>query len=429
MTENNLSISPAHTAGVSRWTLPNGLRCVHCPDTATAMVAVNVLYGTGARHEDPNLTGIAHLFEHVMFGGSKNVPEYDETLSAAGGENNAFTGADFTNYYAVAPAHNAETLFYLESDRMLQPLLSDSTVNVQRQVVVEEFKQQCLNAPYGDTQHHLRAMLYPEGHPYSWPVIGKKPEHIEAATQADMQRWFDDNYSPANAVLAITGNITAERARELSEKWFGTLPARPPRQYSVETVEPLEKFIYREVTGPVPATTVTLAWLTDCYGTHGFRSADALTDILALGKASRFYTNLVTARPDLFTEADAAVSGAEHQGTILLTARLAQDADPHEAIRVMYEQLREVAENGPTEQEVTRIKNKQRASYAMGAMDYTELGHRLALEVMHGEEPDQAINSYLKLTAADIQAEARRLVTDSQPAVLVYKPQIDNPTQ
>ena len=243
---------------VSRLTLENGLRVVHARDTSTAMVALNILYDTGARDESPSLTGLAHLFEHNFFGGSGNIPDFDGELTAAGGESNAWTGNDFTNYYEVAPAHNAETLFHLESDRMLCPALGPDVLAVQRNVVIEEFKQQCLNRPYGDQWHHLRTMVYGNDHPYSWPVIGKNFEQIQSVTEADLRAWYGDHYAPANAVLAVTGNIEAEEAFSLARKWFGPIPARAVVPRTLPPVPDLAERREHTLTGNVPATSVTV---------------------------------------------------------------------------------------------------------------------------------------------------------------------------
>ena len=207
---------------INRFTLPNGLRVVHTRDTATAMVAVNVLYDVGARDESPALTGMAHLFEHLMFGGSVNVADFDGALSAAGGVSNAWTSSDFTNFYDVLPAVNLDTALWLESDRMLRLAFSEKSLQVQRHVVIEEFKQVCLNRPYGDLDHHLRSLAFTR-HPYRYPVIGKEFSHIEKVTDEDVRNWFFSHYAPDNAVLAVCGNVGFDRVRESVNRWFGDM--------------------------------------------------------------------------------------------------------------------------------------------------------------------------------------------------------------
>lgn len=408
---------------VTVFSLSNGLRVVHCPNTTTQMVALNVMYNTGARDEDPGKTGLAHLFEHVMFGGSANVPDFDAVLTAAGGENNAFTGNDFTTYYSTAPAHNAETVFYVESDRMLSPLLSQATLDVQRNVVIEEFRQQYLNRPYGDVMHRLRSLLYPPGHPYSWPVIGKNIEQIRAITRDDLTGWFRRNYAPGNAVLAITGNITLERARQLAEKWFAPIPARPVPQRQVSIVTPPPEAQTVELRGNVPGSTVTAAYLMDPYGTRGYLAADAVTDLLSAGNAARMYRSLIVGGDGSLSDAEAMISGSEHQGMLMLTARMAtEDADPRRALQLMVDQGRRIARDGVTDREMQRLRNRRFSMEAAEKMDYIAQGQRLAAAVMHGEEPDAMTARYNMLKADDLVECARAIFVDGHPAAVIYRP-------
>lgn len=403
--------------------LDNGLRAVHCPNTQTAMVGVNVVYDTGARDERPDRTGLAHLFEHAMFGGSRNVADFDAVLTAAGGENNAATGNDFTTYYAAVPAHNAETLFYVESDRMLCPALSQQTLDVQRRVVIEEFKQQCLNRPYGDTYHHLRPLLYGDSHPYSWPVIGKEIAQIEAITRQDLLDWYTDHYAPGNAVLAITGNITADRARRLTEKWFGGIEPRTVPRRTVPTVTAPTQPRTAVVTGHVPATSITMAYLMDPYGTDGYLAADAITDVLSAGPASRFYRQLIVDGKGWFTDADACISGNEHQGMLLITARLAnEDIDPDDAIAELTRTARTVITDGVCAHDMQRLFNRQLSNDALARMDYMSYGQRLAMSVIHGEAPDSMLRRYLHLTADNLIETADKIFNHSAPAIVIYRP-------
>lgn len=403
--------------------LANGLRAVHCPNTMTAMVGVNVIYNTGARDEDPQLTGLAHLFEHLMFGGSRNVADFDAVLTAAGGENNAATGNDFTTYYAAVPAHNAETLFYVESDRMLCPSLSQQTLDIQRRVVIEEFNQQCLNRPYGDTFHKLRPMLYGDSHPYSWPVIGKSTAHIEAITRQDLLDWFIGHYSPTNAVIAITGNITQDRAKALTEKWFGEIERRPVKPRLVPTISAPAVPRTVTVTGHVPATAITIAFLMDPYGTDGYLAADAITDVLSAGPASRFYQRLVVNGNDMFTDADACISGNEHQGMLLITARLAnEDIDPQDAIDKLLTTARTVVTEGVSAHDMQRLFNRQLSTDAMSRIDYLSYGQRLAMAVMHNETPNGMLERYLRLKSDNLAETADKIFNNSAPAIVIYRP-------
>ena len=408
--------------------LGNGLRVVHSRHDRTAMVAVNVLYNTGARDERPDRTGLAHLFEHVMFGGSEHVPDFDATLSEAGGVNNAFTSTDFTNYYASAPAHNAETLFCVESDRMLSPLLAQETIDVQRRVVMEEFNQQCLNRPYGDLMHHLLPMLYPESHPYSWPVIGKTPQHVADATRDDITGWFRDNYSPANAVLAVTGNIEFDKVREYAEKWFGPIQRRPVPVRDIPLVSPPSAPAIKTVYGNVPATMIVVAWLSDPYGTDGYLAADAITDLLAAGRAARLYHNVLLAPDSPLADADASITGYEHQGMLMMTGRLADEStDPMKAVEILVNEGCRIASEGVTEHEMQRLKNRQLSMDADARMDYLSYGQRLAMAAMHGEEPYTMLRRYLDMDADLLTATADAVFNGTAPAILLYRPQELNP--
>lgn len=404
-------------------TLANGLRLVHSHVDSTAMVAMNVLYNTGARDEDPGLTGIAHLLEHMMFGGSANVPDFDKVLSAAGGIDNAWTSNDFTSFWDVAPAHNAETLFYLESDRMRAPLFPDEGTAIQKSVVIEEFKQQCINRPYGRSAHYLRQMLYDGAHPYSWPVIGKTPDHVAAATSADLHRMFRQNYAPGNAVLAVTGNIDFDLACRWAEKWFADIAPRPVPAHDFVPVAPLDAPRRFEVTDKVPATMITLAWLMDPYGTEGYTAGDALTDILAAGNASRFYRRLIVDGPGWFTDADASISGSEHEGFLMINARLADESvDIESAERLLVDEaLKLCGEDIPSEHEVRRLINRQDSLFTLGNIDSLSLAQTLAMAVIHNEAPDAQLLKYRALTPEILRSHASRIF-GAPHATLITRP-------
>lgn len=408
---------------INRHVLPNGLRVVHHYMPDTAMVTLNVMYDTGARDEDPAMTGIAHLFEHLMFGGSQNVPDFDAVLTAAGGISNAWTSNDFTDFYEIAPAHNAETLFYLESDRMLAPALTQESLSIQQSVVIEEFKQQCLNRPYGNMDHHLRRMVY-GNHPYSWPVIGKDFESIAAVTTEDVRRWWATNYSPDNAVLSITGNIPWEEALRLTVKWFGDIPARSRAPRALPPIPDLEAAVERTVHGNVPATMVTVAYLMDPNGTQQYMAADAITDILSAGKASRFYNRINMNPESIVVDADASILGSEHRGLLMLKGRLAnEDIDPQSAARVLVDTARTIITEGITERELQRLKNRQRSIFVMSNMACLSAALNIAEAEMHGEKPGERLDKYNLLTAGQITDTARHIFDNTHPAILYYRPQ------
>ncbi len=410
-------------------TLANGMRVVHSRDEATAMVCLDVLYGVGGRDEGPEKTGIAHLFEHLMFGPSVHVPDYDGTLTAAGGRSNAWTSNDFTNFYAIAPAHNVETLFYLESDRMLSPAFDSESLRVQRSVVTEEFKQQCLNRPYGITGHALANMMYPPTHTYSWPVIGKDPSHIAAITGEDARRWFALHYTPSNAVVAVTGNIGRDEAFALADKWFGDIPRRdavatPPMAVPALTSAPW----VRCDDASVPATAITMAWLTDPYGTTDYTAADAITDALAAGAASRLYRRLIIDGDGTFSGVDASITGSEGPGLLVVSGRLSADgyADDDTCRRAAEILLNECnllyGSDGVSEAELERLQNRQRAAFRLDSLDYVGRAAALALAVYHRETPDAQLRRYCALTGDDMRRVAQQLFSNSLHGTLIVGP-------
>lgn len=409
----------------STFTLANGLRVVHHHEPSTAMVAVNVLYDTGARDEERRLTGIAHLFEHLMFGGSVNIPDFDNEMESAGGVNNAWTSNDFTNFYDVVPAQNIETALRLESDRMLGLAFSEEALRVQRSVVIEEFKQQCLNRPYGDAMHHLRAMLYAPEHPYSWPVIGLEPEHIARATNDDIRRIFHTHYAPNNAVLAIAGNITLGLARQLVEKWFGDLPRREIAPRKLPPPGFPETDVRKTVHGNVPQTSIIIAYPMDVYGTRDYRTADVITDLLAAGTSSRFYRNLVLGSGGLFAEADASITGSEHEGFLMLNCRVTDESDAavKRAEQMLLDEAKKLMNpDEVSEYELERSLRRFETNFTLSNMGYVTKAQNLATAIIHGEDINETVAMQRQVTLSDISRVARHIFT-SPSATLLYRPQ------
>ena len=407
------------------FTLDNGLRVAHSCDPSTAMAAVNLLYDTGARDESPELTGIAHLFEHLMFGGSANVADYSAEIEAAGGWDNAWTSNDFTNFYEVLPAQNIETAFWLESDRMLSPLLDERTLEVQRNVVIEEFKQQCLNRPYGDMAHYLRRMLYGTSHPYSWPVIGKKPDHVAAVTVADARDWFFRHYGPDNAVLAVCGNVEFEQVRELAEKWFGSIQ----RRNTVKRQLPAPVFptsdVEEQVSGDVPQTAVVVAYPMAAYGTKDYFVADTITDLLSAGRSSRFYRNLLMGGGGLFSEVDASIVGSEHEGFLMLNAKISADGveAAHAAAGMMKREAAALAAPGSvTDYELRRCMNRFESTFNFSNMGYQSRAANLAMALYHGEDINAAVERQKQTTTADVVRLAGTMFDHTPSATLIYMP-------
>ena len=389
------------------------------------MAAVNILYDTGARDESPDLTGIAHLFEHLMFGGSANVRDYSGEIEAAGGSDNAWTSNDFTNFYEVLPAQNIETAFWLESDRMLAPSLDEKTLSVQRQVVIEEFKQQCLNRPYGDVAHYLRKALYGDSHPYGWPVIGKTPEHVASVKPEDARRWFFDHYGPDNAVMAVTGNVTFEKVEELAHKWFGPIPRRniSPRQLPAPHFPTSD--VVERVTGDVPQTAVAIAFPMSSYGKRDYFVADTITDLLSAGRSSRFYRNLLMGGEGLFSEVDASISGSEHEGFMIFNAKLndGSEAAVEKAIAMMMAEARELAvTGGVSEYELERCMNRFESTFNFSNMGYQARAANLAMALYHGEDINKTVERQRRTTCDDVRRVADEMFNQTPTATVIYAP-------
>lgn len=407
------------------FTLPNGLRCAVLRRPDSAMATVNVLYNVGARDEDRSRTGMAHLFEHLMFGGSANVPSFDGELENAGGNSNAWTSNDFTNFYDVLPALNIETAFHLESDRMLALSFSEQSLRVQRSVVIEEFKQTCLNRPYGDMGHRLRALLYSERHPYSWPVIGLVPEHIASVTNDDVRRWFYSHYAPNNAILTVVAPQPESELEAMVAKWFGDIPRRHIAERKLAEpgfpVAPVSETVQM---ANVPQPRIIIAYPMECYGTQEYYAADILTDILSAGRASRCWNNLIQGPVQgLFASADASISASEHEGFLLLTATVDAAAGPEgveRARRMLTDQFTALATPGNiSPHELERVLNNYEATFAFEGIAGREMAFRMAAAIYHGEEPDEVLARRREITTQILTETAARIA--SRPtATLIY---------
>ncbi len=406
----------------NRFTLSNGLRVVHSYDSATAMVALNLLYDVGARDEQPHLTGMAHLFEHLMFGGSEHILHFDKELERAGGTNNAWTNPDYTNFYDILPAHNAETAFWLESDRMNGLAFSEKSLEVQRSVVSEEFKQVCLNQPYGDLMHHLLALAY-EHHPYRIPVIGKELEHIQRVTLDDVRRFFYAHYAPNNAVLAVTGHIEFDKVCELAEKWFGPIPRRDiaPRDHSREPVQTAPRRLV--VSGPVPQTVIAKAWHKPGIDSPLYEIADTMTDLLASGYSSRFYRRLMLGT-ELFTRCEASITGSVEPGLILANGYLRDGVSEDEAEEALETTMRSLATDPPSPHELERVLNNFEATRTFADMNYVNLAFTLAQCEMQGRDINEVVARRRAVTVDDIVEATRSLIVPDNCSTLIYRPEV-----
>ena len=406
---------------ISRHVLPNGLRLVHSQDDSTQMVALNVVYNVGARDEHPDHTGFAHLFEHLMFGGSVNIPDYDAPLQLAGGENNAWTNNDITNYYLTVPRQNVEIGFWLESDRMLSLDFNERSLDVQRGVVMEEFKQRCLNQPYGDVGHLLRPLAY-KVHPYRWPTIGKELSHIANATLDEVKDFFFRFYAPNNAVLAVTGNISFEEAVALTEKWFASIPKRdvPVRQLPQEPVQTEERRLVVERNVPVDSLFMVYHM---CERSHpDYYAFDILSDILSNGKSSRLNRHLVQEK-QLFSSIDAYISGTVDAGLFHISGKPAAGVSLEKAEAAVREELDRLQNEVVAVQELEKVKNKFESTQIFGNINYLNVATNPAWFELNGaaEDMEKEVEHYRSVTAGQLRAVAQTAFDKRNGVVLYYK--------
>ena len=406
---------------VNRYLLSNGLRVIHEEDRTTQMVALDILYDVGARDEHPDHTGFAHLFEHLMFGGSLHIPDYDTPVQIAGGENNAWTSNDLTNFYITLPKQNVETGFWLESDRMLSLSFNQNSLDVQRQVVIEEFKQRCLNQPYGDVGHIMRAMAY-KVHPYQWPTIGKEVSHIAQATMKEVKDFFFRFYAPNNAILVVTGNISFDETISLTEKWFGPIERRdvPQRQLPQEPQQTEER--RQTVERDVPSDVLYMAFH-KCDRQHpDFYAYDALSDILSNGKSSRLAQHLVRERR-IFNSVDAYISGSIDAGLFTIYGKPANGVSLEEAEKTIWEELILLQQEQITEDELEKVKNRYESNQIFSNMNYLTVATNLAYAELIGkaESINEDVANYRKVSTAQLQRISQTTFQRSNCSTLYYK--------
>ena len=406
---------------VNRHTLPNGLRIVHSEMESTQMVALNVLYNVGARDEHPEHTGFAHLFEHQMFGGSVNIPDYDTHVQNAGGENNAWTNNDITNYYITLPRQNVETGFWLESDRMLSLDFNEKSLEVQRQVVIEEFKQRNLNQPYGDVGHLVRGMAYKK-HSYQWPTIGKETSHIANATLDEVKDFFFRFYAPDNAILAVTGNISFEDTVALAEKWFGPIPRRnvTTRNLPKEPVQTEERRQTVERNVPVDALYMVFH---KCDRLHpDYYTFDMLSDLLSSGRSCRFIQHLVLEK-QIFSNIDAYISGSIDEGLFHITGKPSPGISLEEAEEAVWEELEALKTIEIDSYELEKVKNRYESEQIFNNLNYLNVATNLAFFELIGQAEDinYEVEKYRSVTSERIREVARKAFVRENCSVLYYK--------
>jgi zinc protease len=404
-----------------RFELENGLRVLVHEDDSTPMVAVNVLYNVGARDERPEKTGFAHLFEHLMFGGSANIPDFDIPIQMAGGENNAFTNSDITNFYDVLPADNLEVALWLESDRMMSINFDDEVLDVQRKVVVEEFKETCLNQPYGDVWHHIADMAY-KVHPYRWPTIGKEPRHVEEATLEDVKEFFYRFYRPNNAILSIAGKVKPDKARKLAEKWFGDIPRGEPILRKLPPEPPQKRLERRINEADVPVDALYLAFHIPERTHPDYYVADLISDVLCNGPSSRLYRRLLKEQ-QLFSAIDCYVSGSIDPGLLIVEGKPAAGVSLERASEAVWKELAALKALPVPAEELQKVKNKVESTLVFSELSALSKAINLAFFELLGDA--ELINSeaqlYQRITPADLHRVANEILLEDNCSELFYK--------
>lgn len=400
--------------------LKNGLRVLVHEDPATAMAAVNILYKVGSRDEDPGQTGFAHLFEHFMFEGSVNIPEFDTPLQNAGGENNAFTSNDITNYYDILPANNLETAFWLESDRMLSLAFEEESLETQKNVVMEEFKEHYINQPYGDVWHKISELAY-KVHPYRWPVIGKDLSHIEQVKMASAKEFFFKYYRPNNAVMVVAGNVKVGAVRALSDKWFGDIPRGESlvRNLPKEPVQTEARVM--EVKANVPVDALYMAYPMCARRDVDFHATDLLRDILSNGDSSRLYQRLVKEQK-LFSSVTAYTTEMIDEGLLMVEGKLSQGVSMEKAEQAVEVILKEMAEEKIKEEELRKIQNKVEAFMTFGEVNVLNRAMNLAYFDMLGNAADvnREIEKYAAVTPEKLRDVAAKVFRKENSNTLRY---------
>lgn len=400
--------------------LDNGLKVYFHEDTSTPTAVVNLLYNVGSKDEDAEKTGFAHLFEHLMFGGSKHISSFDAALQKVGGENNAFTTNDLTNYYITIPSANLETAFWLESDRMLSLSFDPKVLEVQQKVVIEEFKQRYLNQPYGDVWLRLKPLAY-QVHPYQWDTIGKDITHIEKATMEDVRHFFYKYYVPSNAILVIAGNNRLEEVKKLSEKWFGNIPSglKYKRKLPAEPLQQSKREAKAEANVPLDA-------LYKVYHMPGrnhedYYKADLLSDVLGRGKSSRLYQKLVK-ETQLLNSVSAYVTGSIEPGLLVIQGMLNKNADFQTVEKIINEQLDQIKNKAIPENELLKVKNKAESTLVFSEVGLLNRAMSLAYCANLGDADlvNQKADKLQKVTLEDIQAMAKQILTENNCSTLYY---------
>jgi zinc protease len=403
-----------------RFELPNGLRVLVHEDASTPMVVVNVLYDVGARDEDPKKTGFAHLFEHLMFGGSVNIEDFETPLQLAGGENNAYTTNDFTNYYIQLPAENIETAFWLESDRMLSLAFSEKSLEVQRKVVMEEFKEHYINKPYGDVWFKLRELTYKQ-HPYRWMTIGSALSHIEEARLGDVKDFFFKYYRPANAILVVAGKVTTTQVRALAEKWFGDIPSGVKYQRRLPQEPKQHEARKLTVKAQVPLDALYKCYPMAARTEPGYYVADLLTEVLGGGGSSRLHQSLIKEKK-LFSQIECYHTGSNDPGLVVIEGKLIKGVSMEAADQAVEEELTKLQAGLISEKELDKVKNKTESAIVFEDMSVMNRANSLAIYELLGDVDmmNTELEKYRAVTAEEMLATSRQLFDPLNSNTLYY---------
>lgn len=404
----------------NRFTLKNGLRVLVHEDHSTPMAVVNILYDVGAKDEDPQQTGFAHLFEHLMFGGSINIPSYDGPLQLVGGDNNAFTSNDITNFYVTLPAVNIETAFWLESDRMLSLAFSEKSLNVQRSVVIEEFKQRYLNQPYGNAWLELSPLAYKK-HPYQWATIGKEIGHIEEAKIEDVKRFFQKHYSPKNAILVVAGNVRLQNIRLLCKKWFESIESGDFYQRAL-ALEPKQTRARRKVIrSNVPSDNIMIAFHMCGRLDSDYYTCDLISDILSRGQSSRLYRRLVK-ETNVFSEVNAYITGSIDPGLFVIEGKPNNGIDIRTAEDALWAELQRLKYENVLDYELEKVKNKTESTLEFSSLSILNKAMNLAYFELLGDADliNFETKRYSEVTKEDIKRQSKQLFRKGNSSTLIY---------
>ncbi len=402
-------------------TLNNGLRLLVNENKDTSICTVNALYDVGSRDENPNKTGIAHLLEHLMFEGSQHISSYDNALQMAGGESNAFTNSDTTNYYLYLPAQNIETAFWLESDRLLGLNLTEEKVAIQKKVVLEEFEETTHDIPYGMAWHKLRNLAY-KVHPYKWPVIGEKMEHIEQTFLPDILKFYETHYQPQNSVWVVTGPNKTQEIVDLAEKWLGSIPNKKKYQRNLKA-ENWETRTFQELnlTDDVPAQALYFTFLMPHRNHPDYYACEFISDVLATGQSCRLIQEVVK-QNQIFSHIDCFVTGDIDEGLFVIEGRVATDVKIEEAEQAIWQILEELQTNKIGETELERVKNQIESHITFSETSGMNMAINLALyeQIGNAEEINLEVQKIRALTAEHILEVAQRIFKRDNCCLLRY---------